>query len=453
MPDMNGNPTPEELMKRRQNGAAGAAGVIRNAITGLTAPPAPQVASGQVGAVDPAGEKASNLSLYSGSHPARGGASGMKIAKDNGTLGIGIGTRDVRPTGVIREGQVDPNTGMATGGVVRAAEDEYDPAAFANQAGAIQQAPTVTGNPVVGATGNAIVQALTNGPNPMSNPYIQQGQAADAGDKNRALGAANALGGAGATNADRQGQVFGTAAAAQQPAVDAQNWLIGQLTSAAAGQGPSAAAPLFQQNLDKVIGATAAQAANVRGAGAVSAANTASQVAGQAGLEAASQSAQLRAQEQQAAQQNLISATGTARSGATALSTLLGNVAGTARSQDVDSAKAFSDAMQGIRDGSIKSTEVAVTATNALNATNGQLGQWAVQNGLDFGKLLQSAQSGDQTAALQLTQIMAQYDIQKYGITKQGNVAERGQNVEPLAGAVGGGSNAAGASVIKAIAK
>ena len=463
MPNPDGTPTPEELAKRRMLGVAApapadagaASSAIRGAVTGVrqaaaTATPPAAPAAALPGQVNP-NQAFNEGSLYSGNHPTYGGLSGASNAADNGSLGVGIGTRDVRPTGVQQQGSVDPTTGLVTGGVVRAAQDEYDPAAFANQAGNISQGKAVLGNPVVGATGNAITGAIDKGTNTFGNGAIQAGQAADVGDKANAQTAAAGLRTAGQVNATTQTRLVNRAPGAQAYAKGAQDNLIGMLSDAAAGRGPSAAQPLFQQSLDKVIGAQMAAAASVHGGSAVGAARNASEAGTQAGLEAASSAAALRAQEQQAAQAQLGQVTQGARAGDTALTQVLGAITGQARGQDVDTAKAFSDAQQGIRDGSIKASDVAATAINGLNATNGDMAKFAMGAGINFGQLVQAAQAGDQDAALRLTAIMAQFNASKYQVTAGKNVQERGQNMEMVSGALGGGINAGGGAAIKAI--
>lgn len=80
------------------------------------------------------------------------------------------------------------------------------------------------------------------------------------------------------------------------------------LGSAAAGNGPTAAGAQFQQNLDASIRAQQAQANSARGNGQANAALQAQQTGASMQGQAAAQSAQLRAQEQQAAQSNFAQA-------------------------------------------------------------------------------------------------------------------------------------------------
>lgn len=133
------------------------------------------------------------------------------------------------------------------------------------------------------------------------------------------------------TRAQQLQQGLGMAQAAGQGRNQRQAGLESLLMAGAVGNGPSAAQAQFQGNLDQIIAAQRSASAGVRGGSAAAASRNAGVAGVQAGLQAQTQATQLRAQEQQAAQQ------------------ALGNVLAQGRQQDLARAGQFNDVLGGVR--------------------------------------------------------------------------------------------------------
>lgn len=173
--------------------------------------------------------------------------------------------------------------------------------------------------PVMGGIQSAVMQGLAQAQKPRSVPGMQYA-GNEAGARQMQMGAAQALRTAGSGAAAQQAMLPGQLKADARPGLNVQNAALagagavgmpeaamqGSLNSmlmqGAAGQGPTAAQALFQQNLDRNIAAQRSMSVGARGQSAAAAARQGTQAGVQAGLQAGAQSAQLRAQEQQAAQ-------------------------------------------------------------------------------------------------------------------------------------------------------
>jgi hypothetical protein len=258
---------------------------------------------------------------------------------------------------------------------------------------------------------------------PRTVPGIElAGNVAD--DRQLQLGAAQALLSAGAGQAAQQSMLPGQVRANAAPSLGVQNQLLrsgGQvgareafmqqgLDRHLAGQamgtsGPTAAGALFQQNLDRNIAAQRAMSMGVRGQGAAGAARQGTQAGVQLGLEAQAQAAQLRAQEQQAAQQLLAGNLATSRGQALDLYGTRAGVASQAgqdalgrdaaiaqilaqsRGQDLDQAGARVDALAGMRGQDLAAMQTTGQLGLDARQLDDQRRQAALMNALGLSEL------------------------------------------------------------------
>lgn len=161
-----------------------------------------------------------------------------------------------------------------------------------------------------------------------------------------------------------------------RPAQD-QRQLAGILESAALGRGPTAASSLFQNALDQSISAQRAQAATARGQGAGAAQRTAAATGAQMGLQATSEAAALRAQEQQAAQELL----------RTALATERGQALGTAQTQ--------AGVLEGVRTGDVGQAEAVAGQAAALREADIRAGGLSAQTAEATGRIILDSRATD----------------------------------------------------------